>query len=101
MVSVLLFLRSPRRLIEELPSVVFNFSHSYLLCYYGGLTYQRNGKKIETKLLNVWIVTSDDGIESLKEQKCFNCCPLGRSMMVKGLRSAQQVSSSSQGVHLL
>jgi len=27
--------------------------------------------------------------------------PKGRSVMVKGLRSAQQVSSSSQGVHLL
>jgi len=27
--------------------------------------------------------------------------PKGRSVMAKGLRSAQQVSSSSQGVHLL
>jgi hypothetical protein len=27
--------------------------------------------------------------------------PKGRSVMAKGLRSVQQVSSSSQGVHLL
>jgi hypothetical protein len=30
-----------------------------------------------------------------------NFVPRGRSVMVKGLRSAQQVSSSSQGLHLL
>jgi hypothetical protein len=32
---------------------------------------------------------------------CVVAVPEGRSVMAKGLRSVQQVSSSSQGVHLL